>query len=113
MPAMQRRAAARGDVGAVEADCAGIGRDAAGDQVEQRGLAGAVRPDDSERLARRDRRSILSATITEPKLSQSLDFQQHARDAVRTMRRARSAAMMSADRLHLAAAGMRAQSCCR
>ncbi len=31
--------------------CAGIGRELAGDQVEQRGLAGAVRADDAERLA--------------------------------------------------------------
>ena len=39
------------DVGAVEADAAGVGRHRAGGDAEQRGLAGAVRPDDAERLA--------------------------------------------------------------
>ena len=50
-------------------DRAGIGRKPAGDQVEQRGLAGAVRPDDAERLAlARPRDRYLSAATTEPKL---------------------------------------------
>ena len=44
----------RGDVDAVERDAAAVGADGAGDQVEQRGLAGAVRADDAERLALRD-----------------------------------------------------------
>ncbi|MOA33780.1 hypothetical protein D3C78_1551040 [compost metagenome] len=41
-----------GDVDAGEMDVARICPHAAGDQVEQRALAGAVRPDDAERLAR-------------------------------------------------------------
>ena len=49
---LRRRA---GEVTAVEANGAAARRKAAGDQVEQRGLARAVRPDDAERLARRDR----------------------------------------------------------
>ena len=40
-----------GDVVAVEEDAAGVERLEAGDQVEQRGLAGAVRADDAEDLA--------------------------------------------------------------
>ncbi len=56
MPAMQRSCARRArDVDAVEADRAGVGVEIAGDQVEQRRLAGAVRADDAERLAARDR----------------------------------------------------------
>ena len=39
------------DVPAAEADAAAVEREIAGDQVEQRRLAGAVRPDDAERLA--------------------------------------------------------------
>ena len=35
-----------GDVAAVEEDPAAVGREQAGDQVEERGLAGAVRADD-------------------------------------------------------------------
>ena len=35
----------------IEIDGAGVGRDVAGDQVEQRRLAGAVRADDAQRLA--------------------------------------------------------------
>ena len=50
----------RGDVVAGEADAAGIGRDLAGELADQRGLAGAVRPDDRMQLAgrhvERDRR---------------------------------------------------------
>ena len=41
----------RRDVRSVEDDPAGIRRQAAGDQVEQRRLAGAVRPDHAERFA--------------------------------------------------------------
>ena len=40
-----------GHIGAVEQDAAAARRDVAGDQVEQRGLAGAVGADDRERLA--------------------------------------------------------------
>ena len=36
-----------GDVAAAQADLAGARRQRAGDQIEQRGLAGAVRPDQS------------------------------------------------------------------
>ena len=75
MPARQRWCGgSRGDVAAVEADLAGIGREAAGDQVEQRRLAGAVRPDDAERLARRDRTDRYRRRRTDPKLA-SLDLQ--------------------------------------
>ena len=42
-------------IAAVEADDAGVLRELAGDQVEQRGLARPVRPDDADRLARCDR----------------------------------------------------------
>ena len=49
-PAMLVRAQAS-DVVSVEDDPAGIERLEAGDQVEQRRLAGAVRPDDAEDLA--------------------------------------------------------------
>ena len=44
-----------------------VRRNRAGDDAEQRGLAGAVRPDDAERLAAQQRRSIWSATTTAPK----------------------------------------------
>ena len=40
-----------GDVAAVEEDAACVERLEAGDQIEQRGLAGAVRPDDADDLA--------------------------------------------------------------
>src|SRR5262249_8310193 len=40
-----------GDVDAGEDDAAGVGCDRAAGDAEQRGLAGAVRPDDAERLA--------------------------------------------------------------
>ena len=42
-----------GDLAAVEEDAAGVERLEAGDQVEQRGLAGAVGPDDADDLALR------------------------------------------------------------
>ena len=41
------------DIGAVEGDMAGIRPEIAADQTEQRAFAGAVRPDDADRLARR------------------------------------------------------------
>ena len=44
-----------GDVVAFEHHAAAVGRDRAGDDAEQRGLAGAVRPDDAERLAAQER----------------------------------------------------------
>src|SRR5262245_51721244 len=43
-----------GDVLAPEADAPAVGSEDAGDQVEQRGLAGAVRPHDPDDRARRD-----------------------------------------------------------
>ena len=45
----------RGDVGPGEHDAARVRRDVAGDQVEHRRFAGAVRPDDAERLTLLDR----------------------------------------------------------
>src|SRR5580700_5961217 len=45
---MRRR---RGDVVAGEADLTGVGRGVAGDEVEHRALAGAVRADYADRLA--------------------------------------------------------------
>src|SRR5262245_35442921 len=42
------------DVGAVEADFPAVGVEIAGDQIEERGLAGAVGPDDADCLAARD-----------------------------------------------------------
>ena len=51
-----RRAA--GDIVAVEEHAAAVGRQQARDQIEERGLAGAVRPDDGvQRARRRDRSS--------------------------------------------------------
>src|SRR5262252_3593156 len=44
----------RGYVVAVELDAAAVGRDQAGDHVEHRGLAGAVRPEQTDRLAAAD-----------------------------------------------------------
>ena len=41
----------RGDVVAVELDAAAVGLDQPGDHVEHRGLAGAVRPEQADRLA--------------------------------------------------------------
>jgi hypothetical protein len=43
-----------GDVDAVENNLAGIGREHAVDQIEQRRFAGAVRPDQAENFARLD-----------------------------------------------------------
>ena len=40
-----------GDVAAREVDAAGVRRVEPGDEIEQRGLAGAVRPDDADQLA--------------------------------------------------------------
>src|SRR5262249_34557902 len=45
-----------GDVDAIEQHTAGIGRDRTRHYAEQRGLAGAVRPDDAERLTFRERK---------------------------------------------------------
>ena len=69
MPARRARLRrGRGDVLSREADHAGIRRQRAGDQVEQRDFAGAVRADDAKRRAfARSSRSIPSATTTEPK----------------------------------------------
>jgi hypothetical protein len=44
-----------GDVVALEHDTAAVGRDRAADHAEQRGLAGAVWPDDAQRLAAQQR----------------------------------------------------------
>ena len=55
------------DVATVEHHAAGVWGDGAGDHAEQRGLARAVRPDDSERLALLSARSTLFATTTAPK----------------------------------------------
>ena len=54
--AEMRAPAARhaGDVAVEQPDRAAVGRELAGDQVEQRGLAGAVRADDQPPLARLD-----------------------------------------------------------
>ena len=41
----------RRDIAAVKVDRAAVRREQAGDQIEQRGLAGAVGPDDAERFA--------------------------------------------------------------
>ena len=43
-----------GDIDAVEADFPGVGVEIAGDQIEKRGLAGAVGADDADGLAARD-----------------------------------------------------------
>ena len=54
MPRRQMRSGASAvDALAGEGDAAGIGREGAGDQVEQRGLAGAVRADHREDRALR------------------------------------------------------------
>ncbi len=55
------------DVVAGEDDAPGIGLHRAAGDAEQRGLAGAVRPDDAERLALVNARSISFATTTAPK----------------------------------------------
>ena len=52
MPLRQRRSGGRRVISSpANSDAAGVGRDRAGGDAEQRGLAGAVRPDDTERLA--------------------------------------------------------------
>src|SRR5262249_20556403 len=43
------------DVGALEVDAPGVGRNQPADQVDQGGLAGAVGPDEGQHLARADR----------------------------------------------------------
>ncbi|MCY1305955.1 hypothetical protein D9M70_557870 [compost metagenome] len=48
-----------GDIHAAEADRAAVGGDVAGNQIEQRRLAGAVRPDDAQRLTLADRKADL------------------------------------------------------
>ena len=58
--------AAIGDVAAFQHDAAAIGPQHAGDEVEQRRLAGAVRADDAERFAARQRQSISLATTIVP-----------------------------------------------
>ena len=67
-----------GDVLAVELDRAGIGRHRAGDQREQRGLAGAVRADDAQRLALGDRqRDVVGHDQRAVGFAEVLDPQQH------------------------------------
>ncbi len=69
---MQRWCGLAGDIAAVEADFAGVGRKPAGDQIEERRLAGTVRTDDAERLALRDREIDISVATSEPKVLRGL-----------------------------------------
>src|SRR5450631_3345635 len=66
------------EVVAVEANAAGGWREAAGDQVEQRGLTRAVRPDDADRLARPDVEiKIIGDDDQAEAFLQAGNFQQH------------------------------------
>ena len=60
-----------GDVGAFEEDRPAVRPKGAGDQVEQRGLAGAVRPDQADDLARFD------LQIDDPDRRQSAERTRH------------------------------------
>ena len=65
----------RGDVAAVETDAAGVGRDLAGELADQRGLAGAVRPDDGVQLARRHvERDVVGGDDAAEALAQAVDL---------------------------------------
>ena len=76
-----------GEVAAVEADVARGRRQAACDQVEQRGLARAVRPDDADRFARRDREiEILGDDDRAEAFPEAGDFQQHGTSTRRAIR---------------------------
>ena len=55
-----------GDVAALEDDAPLVGPVVAGDQVEERGLARAVGPDDAEQIARRGPRGVTSRTAVRP-----------------------------------------------
>ena len=55
-----------GDVLAVEADAAGAGLQLARQEVDERGLAGAVRADDAVHLVGREARGVTSSTATSP-----------------------------------------------
>jgi hypothetical protein len=83
-----------GGVAPVEPHAAGVGKGEAGDQVEQRRLAGAVRPDDAHQLARAHREGdvAISHDATEA-LGEARDLEQrrwmrlgrpHAADSRRT-----------------------------
>jgi hypothetical protein len=75
------------EVSAVETNAAGRRRQAAGDQVEQRGLARAVRPDDADRLARRDYEiEIVGDDDRAEAFLQACDFQ-HEMSTRRAIRR--------------------------
>ena len=92
MPARQRLLRRRtSEVTAIEANGAAARRKSAGDQIEQRGLARAVRPDDADRLARRDRKiEVVGDDDRAEAFPEAGNFQQHG-----TSTRQRDQAMAS------------------
>ena len=78
----------RGNVPPVEMDAAGVRHDLAGELADQRGLAGAVRPDDGVQLALRDiERDIVGGDHAAEALGQALDREQrvsHGSDLARS-----------------------------
>ena len=67
------------DVGAVEGDAPRVGAIDAGDDVEERGLAGAVRADQAEDLVRRDGEiEPVERHHAAEVLGQAAGFEQHA-----------------------------------
>ena len=73
-----------GDVGAVEADRAPVGSQVAGDEVEQRRLARAVRPDDAEGLTLGNvEREVLDDADAAEALGDADDFEQGRHRRVR------------------------------
>ena len=67
----------RGDVAAAEANAAGVGRELADELADQRGLAGAVRPDDGVQLALRHvERDGIGGDHAAEAFAQALDLQE-------------------------------------
>ncbi len=75
------------DLVTLESDAPRIRRDEPGDQVEQRGLARAVRPDHADQLARPDgQRDVVGGRQSAEALAQPLDLQQGAAGPARGFR---------------------------
>ena len=91
-PAALMRARAR-HVDAVEQHLSAIGRDVAGDQVEQGRLAGAVGSDDAHRVAARNRQIYAVGRLERAeRLGEATDLEQHRQVAPRRRRLGRASA---------------------
>src|SRR5213079_3734501 len=88
------------DLPALETNAPGVWWDEAGDEVEERGLAGSVRPDDADQLAGSDgERDVMRRHDPAKALAQSLDLEQRTpRPAGRLRARPRETHRRAPDR---------------